>query len=64
MKIIKEIENFIECHFGILSHRPVIDSLIGVVNKKLIPTILKGFKITNLHMPCYDLTWERKEKFN
>lgn len=57
----KEIENFIECHFGLLSHRPVIDSLIGVVNKKLIPTILKASKITNLHIPCYELTWEDKK---
>lgn len=57
----KEIENFIECHFGLLSHRPVIDSLIGVVNKKLIPTILKASNITNLHMPCYELTWEDKK---
>ena len=57
----KEIGNFIECHFGLLSHRPVIDSLIGVVNKKLIPTILKASNITNLHMPCYELTWEDKK---
>jgi len=57
----KEIENFIECHFGLLSHRPVIDSLIGVVNKKLIPTILKASNITNLHMPCYELSWEDKK---
>ena len=57
----KEIENFIECHFGLLSHRPVIDSLIGVVNKKLIPTILKASNITNLHIPCYELTWEDKK---
>lgn len=57
----KEIENFIECHFGLLYHRPVIDSLIGVVNKKLIPTILKASNITNLHMPCYELTWEDKK---
>lgn len=57
----KEIENFIECHFGLLSHRPVIDSLIGVINKKLIPTILKASNITNLHMPCYELTWEDKK---
>lgn len=57
----KEIKNFIECHFGLLSHRPVIDSLIGVVNKKLIPTILKASNITNLHMPCYELTWEDKK---
>lgn len=57
----KEIEDFIEGHFAIFSHRPVIDALIGIVNKKLIPTLLKEAKIQNLHIPCYDLNWKEKK---
>ncbi|WP_288222402.1 NAD(P)/FAD-dependent oxidoreductase [uncultured Clostridium sp.] len=58
---INEIENFLEGHFAMFSHRPVIDSLIGVINKKLIPTVLKISNIPDLHMPCYDLEWQHKK---
>lgn len=58
---LEELEDFIECHFAILSHRPVIDALIGVINKKLIPTVLKQSKISNIHMPCYELDWKEKK---
>ena len=44
-----------------LSYRPIIDALIGVINKKLIPTVLKESKIENLHMPCYELNWKEKK---
>ena len=57
----EEIENFLEGHFAVLSNRKVIDSLIGVVNKKLIPTLLKEAGIDNLHKPCYELTWQEKK---
>ena len=57
---ISDIENFLEGHFAIFSYRPVIDSLIGVINKKLIPTVLKSANISNLHMPCYELDWNNK----
>ena len=58
---ISDIENFIEGHFAIFSHRPLIDALIGVVHKKLIPILLKASGIQNLHMPCYELSWEEKK---
>ncbi len=58
----ESLKEFIECHFGLLSHRPVIDSLIGVINKKLIPTLLKECGITNLHTPCYELSWKDKKR--
>ena len=58
---INEVENFIEGHFAMFSYRPLLDSLIGVVNKKLIPAILKASGITNLHMPCYELEWHDKK---
>ena len=59
---LEELEDFIECHFALLSHRPVINSLIGIVNKKLIPVILKEAGITNLQTPCYELDWSEKRK--
>jgi len=55
-----EVYNFIEGHFALLSHRPAIDSLIGVINKKLIPALLKSSGIVDLHIPCYDLDWKQK----
>lgn len=59
---LEELEDFIECHFAILSHRPIINALIGVINKKLIPTLLKECGITNLQIPCYELSWQEKRK--
>ena len=58
---VESLEDFIECHFAMLSYRPVIDALIGVINKKLIPTVLKESKIEDLHMPCYELDWKEKK---
>ena len=58
---IEDVENFIEGHFAMFSHRPIIDALVGVINKKLIPTVLKVAGISNLHMPCYELEWNNKK---
>lgn len=57
-----ELCDFLESHFAIFSHRPIIDALIGIVNKKLIPTLLKQAKISDLHMPCYALEWSDKKR--
>ncbi|MBQ6820400.1 MAG: NAD(P)/FAD-dependent oxidoreductase [Clostridium sp.] len=58
---ISDVENFLEGHFAMFSHRPVIDSLIGIINKKLIPTVLKAAGIENLHIPCFELNWQNKK---
>lgn len=58
----EELENFLECHFAILSHRPIMNSLTGVIHKKIIPVLLKECGITNLQMPCYELSWQEKAK--
>lgn len=58
----EDIESFLEGHFAMIGHRKVIDSLIGVINKKLIPIILKEAGIQDLQKPCYDLTWKEKNK--
>lgn len=55
-----ELINFLESHFAIFSHRSLMNSLIGVVNKKLIPIILKETNIENIHKPCSELTWQEK----
>ena len=57
----KEVEEYLEEHFGMFATREVINSLIGVINKKLIPTVLKEAGITDLHKPCYELTWQEKK---
>ena len=57
-----ELIDFLECHFALLSHRPIINAFIGVINKKIIPVLLKECGITDLHMPCYELSWKEKNK--
>lgn len=56
----EEVENFIEGHLAIFCHRSISDALIGIVNKKLIPTLLKECGVSNIHIPCYDLGWKEK----
>lgn len=58
----EDLEDFLECHFALLSHRPIINALIGVIHKKIIPILLKECGITNLQMPCYELSWKEKMK--
>lgn len=60
-KSLKELEDFLEGHFAVFSCREVINSLIGIVNKKMIPILLKEAGIDNLHKPCYELTWKEKK---
>ena len=60
-KSLKELEDFLEGHFAVFSCREVINSLIGVVNKKMIPMLLREAGIDNLHKPCYELTWKEKK---
>lgn len=60
-KSLKELEDFLEGHFAMLSCREVINSLIGVINKKMIPILLKEAGIEDLHKPCYELTWKEKK---
>ncbi len=61
-KSVDTLKEFLEGHFSLFGHRSVIDSLIGIINKKLIPTLLKEAGITNLHKPCGDLSWREKER--
>ncbi len=56
-----ELKGFLENHFGTYSYRSVHDALIGIINKKIIPIILKEANIDNIHKPCWSLEWEEKE---
>lgn len=55
------LENFFEAHFAIFNHRSVHDSFIGIINKKLIPIILKEAGISNIHKPCSDIEYKEKQ---
>ena len=39
-----------------------MNALTGVIHKKIIPVLLKECSITNLQMPCYELSWQEKAK--
>jgi predicted Rossmann fold flavoprotein len=57
----EKLMDFLENRWGTFSYRSVNDSLIGVINKKLIPILLKECGLTDIHMPCYNLQWNEKK---
>lgn len=57
-KILDEVSNVIYGHLSMFSHRSISNSLIGVLNKKLIPILLKDIGVDNIHIPCFDLDWQ------
>ncbi|WP_315117091.1 NAD(P)/FAD-dependent oxidoreductase [uncultured Clostridium sp.] len=56
----EQLSFFLENHWGTFSYRSLHDSLIGIVNKKLIPILLKECSISDIHKPCYQLSWKEK----
>lgn len=58
----EELINLLENHWGTFYYRTIHDSFIGIINKKLIPTLLKYCGIKNIHIPCQDISWQEKEK--
>ncbi len=52
------ILDFFETHFAVFSYRSISDNLIGIINKKLIPIILKECGITDIHIPTYSVEYE------
>lgn len=60
-KTLDELTDFLENHWGMFSYRSVYSSLIGIINKKLIPILLKEAGLENIHKPCYELTWKEKQ---
>ena len=57
----KALIDFFENHWATFSYRSVHDSLIGILNKKLIPILLKEAGLISIHKPCSDLGWEEKK---
>jgi predicted Rossmann fold flavoprotein len=60
-KSLEEIENFIHGHLAMFSHRSISTALIGIINKKLIPILLKDVGIYNIHTTCSEIEWENKD---
>ena len=57
----EDLQGFLEHHWSLFGNRSIIDSLVGVINKKIIPIILKQAKIEDIHKPCCDLDSTEKK---
>jgi predicted Rossmann fold flavoprotein len=60
-KTFDELKDMLENHFALFSYRSVSDCLIGIINKKLIPTLLKEADLDSIHKPVWELTWNEKK---
>lgn len=59
---LEDLKCYLENHWGTFNYRSVYNSFIGILNKKLIPIILKEALITDIHKPCFELTFKEKKK--
>lgn len=57
----KKLTEFLENHWGIFNYRSIHNSLIGIINKKIIPILLNEASVKNIHKPCDELTWIEKD---
>ena len=57
----EDLKTFLNNHWSVFRGRCVHDSFIGIINKKVIPIILKEAKIDDIHKPCCDLTLNEKD---
>ena len=57
-----ELMAFLEGQWALLGHRSLYNSLIGIINKKLIPILLREAGIDNIHKASSDLSHEEKLK--
>lgn len=58
----EDLVEFLENHLGTFNYRSVYNSLIGIINKKIIPILLKEASIDNIHKLCYELDWKEKQQ--
>ncbi|MGH4051727.1 MAG: NAD(P)/FAD-dependent oxidoreductase [Clostridium sp.] len=56
----EDLKEFLNKHWSLFGNRTVFDSFIGIINKKMIPIILKEAKIENIHKLCRDLDLKEK----
>lgn len=54
----ENVESFFSSHFSIFNYREISSALVGVINKKLISTILKDVGIKDIHEPCNNIDWK------
>lgn len=58
----EEIVDFLETHWAMFGHRTVAAAFIGILNKKLIPVLLKEAGIDQEpNLLCQDLSWKTKK---
>ncbi len=58
----EEVVDFLDTHWGMFGHRTVAASFIGILNKKLIPVLLKEAGIDQeQNLLCQDLSWKTKK---
>ncbi|WP_446898117.1 NAD(P)/FAD-dependent oxidoreductase [Clostridium sp. LBM24168] len=55
-----DLISLLENHWGTLNYRSVYNSFIGIINKRLIPIILKEALLDNIHKPALNLNWKEK----
>ena len=55
-----DLKKFLNNHWLLFKSRSLIDSFVGIINKKIIPIILKQAKIDDIHKPCCNLQIEEK----
>lgn len=56
----EDLYNFLENHKAMFGHRSMATAFIGVINKKLIPILLKEAGVDNIHKPLWELSWKEK----
>ncbi|MGH4119099.1 NAD(P)/FAD-dependent oxidoreductase [Clostridium sp.] len=56
----KALNDFLSNHWSIFEDRSVYDSFIGIINKKVIPIILKEAKVEDIYKPCSNLNIKEK----
>lgn len=58
----EEVVDFLDTHWGMFGHRTVANSLIGIVNKKLIPVLLKEAGMDkDQNLLCQDMSWKTRK---
>ncbi|NLU07260.1 MAG: NAD(P)/FAD-dependent oxidoreductase [Clostridiales bacterium] len=55
------LPELLENHWGTFYYRSVYDSFIGIINKKIIPILLKEASIENINKSCCELNWNEKK---
>ncbi len=58
----EEVTDFLDTHWGMFGHRTVANSLIGILNKKLIPILLQEAGIgEDQNLLCQDMSWKTRK---